>query len=671
MANMSILFAYQKKKKEIGRATEFSDLPPQMLVDIPPDAQLRRQYTKSQRMEYEAQNTCSVSECGTNTVRKVCATHGQLHLEGCWPKDVDIRDIEHRLRYRRKAEKEEGYLPAVRSMASSSEVYLRQNNSVDIYQSYFDELAPLKEDSTSAAEGLQLITMLGDAKAGRHNAGHTQIRTACALAWQPVEGPHGRRLAVAYRSSRVSPFAASSASQSSDCLSSYIWDPINSNTPDLTLEPPSQLLCLEFNPKDLHILGGGCANGALAFFDCRKGGAPVLSTPLFDKDATVRTGATDAVGAGPVLSLKWLQTSGRGQETVTINGSNIVRVWDTRNLRDPLDVIKLSNDRSHDAICLGYDAVAAPNKFVIGTSRGNLLTCNRRGRSTVDRVASVHRGHHGAVYSVEYHPHIPKLFLSAGDWTARIWHEDLEEPLAVTKYCESSIVDVAWHPKHPGVFLTARLDGRIEFHNVVHKLCEPLASYQVTNENLHCLKIHPEGERLAVGTASGRVCILRISKSLLNVSPYSIGGGSDFAAEKNAVEAILEREARRERNLYNAAEKPEAGSSQYATDPGKPAPTADELLDLTAHFITELESCSMQEKIRHKVARVKENFLTAGRSAEEALQRAHEALEANGRTPGAEAAAGGFDASEYVEDFDKALEAMNVESDSSQEDAFH
>ena len=616
MANVSILCAYQRRRKDIGRLCDFSDSPPSVLVDIPPDPELRRGFVPRGTMEYEAQNTSSVSEAATNTVRKLSVTHGQLHLEGCWPKDIDTGNIERRLRYRRKAEKEDGYLPAVKTMTTQAQVYLRQNNAVDIFEAYYapHEPAATASSSTAAAaaaaaaasaaaasgsalrsdeaplqvadmgggdggegvvaivphggtaavggvgggatrdltdagamghrpgrafaeggrssgfdDSFQVLTMLGDPLVGDCKTGRIPTtmnpRTVCSVAWQPVEGPHGRRLAVAYADLR-NPHVTASSLQPGESLVSYIWDPTFSNAPDISLNPPSQLWCLGFNPKDLHVVGGGCRNGALCLFDSRRGGRPMMSTPLYP---TGRGGhGADCVGSGGVRGLQWLQTSGPGQEILTINGSSLARIWDYRQLKEPLEVIHLAPDRSVDALSLSYDATTGPNRFVVGTSFGQVLTCNRQGTA----VNRVHRGHHGAVYNVQCSPHIPKVFLSCGGWTARVWNEACEHPLVVTRYSETATVDAAWHPQHPGVFVTALQSGKIEVRNLLHRLCEPLVSYQVSNDNLHCLKLHPEGEKVAVGTATGKVYIGHLSRSLLDVTPYSLGGSSDYLAEK-------------------------------------------------------------------------------------------------------------------------------------------
>lgn len=40
----------------------------------------------------------------------------------------------------------------------------------------------------------------------------------------------------------------------------------NPNKPELALKPVSPLVCLEYNPKDPHILVGGCYNGQLGMY---------------------------------------------------------------------------------------------------------------------------------------------------------------------------------------------------------------------------------------------------------------------------------------------------------------------------------------------------------------------------------------------------------------------
>lgn len=41
--------------------------------------------------------------------------------------------------------------------------------------------------------------------------------------------------------------------------------------------------------------------------------------------------------------------------------------------------------------------------------------------------------HHGPIYSIQRNPTQNKYFMTVGDWTARIWAEDLKTPIMTTK----------------------------------------------------------------------------------------------------------------------------------------------------------------------------------------------------------------------------------------------
>ena len=44
--------------------------------------------------------------------------------------------------------------------------------------------------------------------------------------------------------------------------------------PVMELQPPQHLVSCEFNPKDGHLLAGGCYNGQVCWWDTRTGGKP-------------------------------------------------------------------------------------------------------------------------------------------------------------------------------------------------------------------------------------------------------------------------------------------------------------------------------------------------------------------------------------------------------------
>ncbi len=68
-----------------------------------------------------------------------------------------------------------------------------------------------------------------------------------------------------------------------------------------------------------------------------------------------------------------------------------------------------------------------PTKFMVGTEQGPIISCNRKGKTDAEKIAHVYPGHYGPVYALQRNPFFPKNFLSVGDWTARIWSEDIRD----------------------------------------------------------------------------------------------------------------------------------------------------------------------------------------------------------------------------------------------------
>jgi dynein intermediate chain 2, axonemal len=52
--------------------------------------------------------------------------------------------------------------------------------------------------------------------------------------------------------------------------------------------------------------------------------------------------------------------------------------------------------------------------------------------------------HHGPIYSIQRNPAHNKYFMTVGDWTARIWVEDLKTPIMTTKYHSAYLTSGCW-----------------------------------------------------------------------------------------------------------------------------------------------------------------------------------------------------------------------------------
>lgn len=68
-----------------------------------------------------------------------------------------------------------------------------------------------------------------------------------------------------------------------------------------------------------------------------------------------------------------------------------------------------------------------PTKFMVGTEQGIVIACNRKAKTPPEKITSTYSGHIGPIYALARNPFYPKIFLTVGDWTARIWSEETKE----------------------------------------------------------------------------------------------------------------------------------------------------------------------------------------------------------------------------------------------------
>ena len=93
-----------------------------------------------------------MSETEVNTDRVVTTSTSMRHTEGGWPKDVDVTEQSDVTRFRKKAEKDESYQNAIKTLGPIVERCMKQNNTVDIYEQYFknDNTEDLSSEPPSA-----------------------------------------------------------------------------------------------------------------------------------------------------------------------------------------------------------------------------------------------------------------------------------------------------------------------------------------------------------------------------------------------------------------------------------------------------------------------------------------------------------------------------------------
>ncbi|XP_065327446.1 dynein axonemal intermediate chain 2 [Pelmatolapia mariae] len=510
---MEIVHVYSKLRSEFGRQCLFSDRPAELLLDLPPDPSLTLSFIQKSPRDQAVQACWETSEHQVNTERFETGSCGINHMEGGWPKDINPAEMEQTIRFRKKVEKDESYINSVLQLGSVMEHCIRQNNAVDIYQECFEDEEVVEEiQEPPSAKTVNVFRDPNEIK-----------RTVTSLSWQP-DG--GRKLAVAYSCLE---FQKSSKDIS---LDSYIWDIENPNRPEMMLKPASPLVCLDYNPKDSHTLVGGSYNGQIAFWDTRKGNQPVEFSSL------------EHSHRDPVYKIIWLQSK-TGTDAFSASTDGQVLWWDVRKLAEPTERLVLDPSREGNldqalgAISLEFEPTM-PTKFMVGTEQGLVISCNRKAKTPAEKIVCTYDSHHGPIYALQRNPFFPKNFLTVGDWTARIWSEDIKESSIMwTKYQMSYLTDACWSPVRPSVFFTVKMDGVLDVWDILFKQSDPTLSLKVCDKSLYSLSVQDNGRLVACGSQLGEATLLEICSGLSNLQKN----------EKSLLAAMFERESKREKIL--------------------------------------------------------------------------------------------------------------------------
>eukprot|EP00979_Chaetoceros_neogracilis_P018491 scaffold10662_cov308-Chaetoceros_neogracile.AAC.1 len=518
---MEVAYLYSKRRSEFGKKCNFANGETQILESILPTKEYDEQYVQQNPCDKAVVTIPNMSEAYVNTESVVMKNTSMSHTEGGWPKDVDFTESSDVTRFRKKAEKDESYLSAMRTLVPIAERCMKQNNTVDIYEQYFEDDAFEHCSGPPSAKGLAVFRDPSPVK-----------RTATSIDWHPEIS--SSKIAVSYS---IMNFQDDRFDDPNLSKQSYIWDVTNSNKPFLELHPSSHLTCLRFNPKNTDTLVGGCYNGLITYFDLRKpngiaGTCSPLDTSILEKSHH-----------DPVSDVYWV-SSKTGHQCASVSTDGKMMWWDTRKLDEPLDSILLCSDINNGGVTLGgssleYNGEAGPTKYLVGTEEGAVVSLNLRNRKTNNGVSVYDGQHFGSIRSIQRNPTHNKFFMTIGDWTTKIWAEDLKTPIITTKYDNGYLTGGCWSPTRVGVFYTINIDGGLGVWDFYHRQNEAAYTHKVGDAALSSIDVQGNGKLVAIGDANGTVSLLKVCESL--ASPQK--------DEKAGINNMFERETRREKNL--------------------------------------------------------------------------------------------------------------------------
>ena len=88
-------------------------------------------------------------------------------------------------------------------------------------------------------------------------------------------------------------------------------------------------------------------------------------------------------------------------------------------------------DRAIGVSCLNFGPMIG-TKFTFGLENGIVVTGSRKARTNVEKLSVRFNAHFGEVKSVDRNVFNPLVFVTIGDWRARVWIEDTREDCLVS-----------------------------------------------------------------------------------------------------------------------------------------------------------------------------------------------------------------------------------------------
>ncbi|CAK9822996.1 Dynein axonemal intermediate chain 2 [Anthophora retusa] len=479
---MDIQKVYVKTRAEFGKQCIFDTFGPNLDVNIQPNPNDMNDYIKRTHCHVGVQHSKQLALHEIQTITTTKKNSGMYHFEGGWPKEINPRDEETVARFRRRIEKDDSWAPKLRGLFEDMEDSVLQNASVNIYEQYFDDMIPTP-----------LVQPLGLRTANVYTDPETPKRPVTNISWSPDSGS---RIAVCYCFLDYGRLPDYSKRM-------YIWQVENPNEPYMGLEPFCPCVACDFNPRDPSVLASGLMTGQVCNWDIRTGRIPVQSSHL---QFSHREYAN---------AVKW-QPSKSNTEFFSTSVDGCAMWWDTRNLRQPTEVLLFDlekpnephMDRAIGVSCLSFGPIIG-TKFMFGLENGMILTGSRKSKTNAEKLAVRYEGHYGRVNSVDRNTFNPAIFLTVGDWRARVWAEDTREGnLISTPFLREYPTSGCWNKARYSVFYVTTSAGRLLVWDIIQTLKRPIFALQLCHERLTYLTPCDEGVFLAIGSFIGDVYLV-------------------------------------------------------------------------------------------------------------------------------------------------------------------
>ncbi|GFN91326.1 cytoplasmic dynein 1 intermediate chain [Plakobranchus ocellatus] len=286
------------------------------------------------------------------------------------------------------------------------------------------------------------------------------------------------------------------------------WCIKNPEYPERVFMSKQGVTALDFSTANANLLAVGFYDGGIAVYNVRKS----VDEPVLDNFTTA------GKNLAPVWQLRWIEKErGSGDERtevlISISTDGRVTQWSIRKGFESYDVMKLkkmptrmggrSREKKGEAFISRYAGgmcfdfhTKDPNIYIAGTEEGYIHKCSC---SHNEQYLESYHGHVSPVYSVQWSPFVPDIFLScSADWTIKLWHQDKTKHILSFHSTTRAVNDICWSPWSSTVFATVN-EGAVEVWDLaqstldaVYTLAPTSGARQTTvsfSKNSHCLLV--------------------------------------------------------------------------------------------------------------------------------------------------------------------------------------